>query len=126
MASARSGTLYQITCIRDAETQAAEGRDFRGIDAAACYQHVEGLSHSSGSGEVLELESHFGALLRQAAFFEGVGKLRLLADTHQKLRLRDETFGAQSGLFGGCGKSREVYVRGQILLSRSLISVGAG
>ena len=51
---------------------------------------------------MLELQGNFRQLLREAAIFEGVGKLSFLADAHQELRLRAETFTAHSGRLTGC------------------------
>ena len=48
-------------------------------------QHVEIFSHAGRSYQVLELQGDFGALLGQAAVFEGVGELIALSNSHQEL-----------------------------------------
>ena len=59
-------------------------------EAPAEDQDVEGFTYAGGSGEVLELERDFGSFLGQAAVLEGVGKLGVLADSDQELRLREQ------------------------------------
>ena len=52
---------------------------------------------------MFELESYLRLFLRDAAIFEGVGKLILLANAHQELRLREEIFARHTGLLTlGC------------------------
>ena len=51
-------------------------------------QDLESFAHARGSNQVLKLKRNLGALLREPAILEGVGKLRLFADTDEELRLR--------------------------------------
>ena len=41
---------------------------------------------------MLELEGYLRSFLRDAAIFEGIGKLILLSNAHQELRLGEELF----------------------------------
>ena len=50
-------------------------------------QNVKTLAHPGGCYQMFELKSDFGALLRDAAVLEGVGKLIRLSNSHQELRL---------------------------------------
>ena len=51
----------------------------------ARHQNLKTFPHAGRRYQVLELQRDFGALLGQAAFFEGVRKLIRLSDSHQKL-----------------------------------------
>ena len=75
---------------------------------------------------MLELERHFRPFLRDAAVFEGVGKLIFLANAHQKLRLREELFGPHPGLLARGGERGEIDVGGEVLLAGGLVRIGAG
>lgn len=83
------------------ELQAAQGRDLFSLYGAAGYEHLEGVSHADGRDEMLELEGDFSTLLRESAFLEGIRKLRALADSHQKLRLRDQLLRVHACLLRG-------------------------
>src|ERR1700716_902166 len=74
---------------------------------------------------MLKLQRHFGALLRQAAFLEGVGKLIGLADAHQELRLRAEFLRVHAVPFGDGRKGGEVYIGGDVLFTGSIVGTGA-
>ncbi len=63
--------------------------------------------------------------MRDAAVFEGVGKLITLADAHQELRLREELFDLQTGLLACSGERGEIHVGGEVLLAGGLIRVRA-
>jgi len=67
-------------------------------------QHLKILSHANRRDQVFELERHFRPFLREAAVFEGVGKLISLANAHQKLRLREELFDLHSGMLARRGE----------------------
>ena len=73
---------------------------------------------------MFQLEGHFRSLLRDAAIFEGVGKLISLADAHQELRLREELFAPACRLARSRGEGSEIDVGGQVLLAGSLVGVG--
>ena len=75
---------------------------------------------------MFELEGHFRPFLRDAAVFEGVGKLIFLANAHQKLRLREELFAAHTGLLARSGERGEIDVGSEVLLAGGLVRVGAG
>ncbi len=79
-----------------------------------------------GRDQVFELERHFRSLLRDAAVFEGVGKLIPFANAHQELRLREQFFTLHAGLLAGSGERGEIDVGGEVLLAGSLVGVGAG
>ena len=89
-------------------------------------QHLKILSHADGRDQMFELERHFCSLLRDAAVFESVGELIFLAYAHQELRLREQLFTPHAGLLAGSGERGEIDVGGEVLLTRSLIGVGAG
>src|SRR6202021_1063864 len=95
------------------------------FDSLACDQHLEAFPPAGGGGEVLELERDFGALLGQAAVFEGVGKLGSFADAPQELRLRDQLLTLHALLIGGRGQCCEVYVGGDVLFTGGFVGVGA-
>ena len=75
---------------------------------------------------MFELERNFGALLRETAIFECVGKLVRFPDPHQKLGLGPQVLNLHAGLRDRGGEGSEVDVRGQILLAGSLVRVRAG
>jgi len=75
---------------------------------------------------VLELQSDFGALLRQAALFENVRKLIVLANSHQKLRLGQQGLRFHAILFQRRGQRCEVHVRRDVLLAWGLVRIGSG
>ena len=75
---------------------------------------------------MLELQSDFGPLLRQAAIFESIGKLIRLSDSHQKLRLGQKRLRLHAILFRRRGQRREVHVRREVLLTRGCIGIGSG
>ncbi len=74
---------------------------------------------------MFQLQRYFGALLWHAAFLEGISKLGRLANPHQKLRLRDQLFGANSGLLRHRRQRGEIYMGGQVLFSRRLVRIAA-
>src|SRR5258708_17401731 len=74
---------------------------------------------------MLELQRDFCALLRQATFFESVGKLVGFADAHQELGLRDESLRLHAVFFGGGGEGGEVYVGSDVLFAGGFVGVGA-
>ena len=74
---------------------------------------------------MFELESHLHPFLREAAVFEGVGKLISLANAHQKLRLREELFDLHPGLLARSRERGEIDVGGEVLLAGSLVGIGA-
>lgn len=61
------------------EAEAAEAANSLWIYSSAGDQHLKILSHSRRCHQMFELQSHFCSLLRQAAVFEGVGKLIFFA-----------------------------------------------
>ena len=75
---------------------------------------------------MLELKRDFGMFLRKPAIFEGVRKLVRFADPHQKLGLGEQAPNLHAGLRSRGGERREIDVRRQILLARSLVRVGTG
>src|SRR6266576_505330 len=81
------------------------------------------FAHTRWGDQMLELQRDFGALLRQTAIFKGITKLILLTDSHQKLRLRKQWLNLHAVLFGSRGQRREIYVRGDVLLSRGLVRI---
>src|SRR3979411_3139582 len=83
------------------------------------------LPHARGCNQMLELQRHLGALLRQAAFFEGVGKLIGLADAHQELRLRTESLRPHAVEFRGSGEGGEVNIGGNVLFTGSFVGADA-
>ena len=84
---------------------------------------METFSHSGGRDEVLELKCNLGSFLRQSAFFEGIGKLIVLADSQQKLRLRQQGLDLHSALLGCRGQGGEIHVRGDVLFSRRFVRI---
>jgi len=81
------------------------------------------FSHACGRDQVLQLQSYLGAFLWQSAFLEGIGELIVLADSHQKLRLREQRLRAHS-MFFGCGrKCSEVHVGRYVLFSRCYVRI---
>jgi len=62
--------------------ESAQSRHSLRFDSFGRDQHVEAFSHSGWSYQVLQLQRDFGALLRQAAVCEHIGKLIGLADSH--------------------------------------------
>jgi len=83
------------------------------------------FTHASGRDQMLELQRDFRTLLRQAAFFEGVGKLVGFANAHQELRLRNKPVRLHTILFGGSGERSEIYVSSNVLLSGRFIGTPA-
>jgi len=75
---------------------------------------------------MFELQGDLGALLREETVGEGVGKLVLLSDAHQELRLRAEALALHTGPVAGSGQRGEIDVRGEVLLTGSLIRIAAG
>ena len=75
---------------------------------------------------MLELKRNFGALLREPAIFERVGKLVCFADAHQELGLGEQALDLQAGLRSRGGEGSEVDVRGQILLAGGLVRISRG
>src|SRR5207253_9886642 len=84
---------------------------------------MKAFAHTRRGDQMLELQRDFGALLRQTAIFKGITKLILLTDSHQKLRLRKQWLNLHAVLFGSRGQRREIYVRGDVLLSRGLVRI---
>src|SRR4051794_21077115 len=89
-------------------------------------EDVEDLADSGGGDEVLELEGDFGALLGESAVFEGVGELVGLADAHEEFGLGEEGVVAESVGLGMVAQGGEIYVSGDVLVTRSLIGIGRG
>ena len=65
--------------------QSTQAREILCIDSLGRQQYMKTFSHPRGRDQMLELERNLRALLWQTAFFEGVGELICLADSHQKL-----------------------------------------
>ena len=74
---------------------------------------------------MLELQGDFGTLLRQTAFFEGVGELILLADAHQELRLREQRLNLHSLQFRSASQGGEVHVSRDVLFAGSFVRIRA-
>ena len=70
---------------------------------------------------MLELQRDFSALLRQPAFFECIGKLILLSNSHQELRLREQWLDPQAVLFPGSSERSAIHVRSDVLFTRSFV-----
>src|ERR1700722_7469288 len=81
--------FIRSVCFGLSEGESAEPGNFSRLDTFRRNQDPEVFSHPFGSNQVLQLQSPLGALLRQAAFFEGFRELIALADSQQKLRLRE-------------------------------------
>src|SRR4029077_12114975 len=75
---------------------------------------------------MFELEGDLCPFLRDAAVFEGIGKLVLLANTHEELRLREKLLEAHTGLLGCGGPRGGIDVGGEVWLAGSLVGVRAG
>src|SRR5580698_9721132 len=73
---------------------------------------------------MLQLQRNLCVLLRQAALLERIGELVGLADSHQKLCLREQRLYLHALLFCGGSQRREVQVCRDVLLARRLIGVG--
>src|SRR5208283_5966143 len=73
---------------------------------------------------MLKLKRHFGSFLRDAAVFEGIGKLVFLANPYQKLRLRAEFFAAHPGPLAPSGECGEINVGREVLLAGGLVGIG--
>src|ERR1700674_624815 len=84
------------------KSQSAQFGDPHGVDILTRDQHMKILTHTRRSDEVFHLQSNFCPLLRQAAILEGVGELIVLADSQQKLRLREQGLDLHSALLR-CG-----------------------
>jgi len=74
---------------------------------------------------MLELQRDLSALLGQAAFFKGIGKLIGFANSHQELRLRNQFVRMHAMLFSGSSERSEVYVGRDVLLAGGFIRIGA-
>ena len=74
---------------------------------------------------MLELQGDLRSLLRESAFFEGIGKLVGFPDAHQKLGLRDQFVSVHAVLFGSGSECREVNICGNVLPSRNFIRIAA-
>ena len=72
------------------QSKAAERGGLFFCHAVGHQQNLERFSHSIGRDQVLELQGHFGLLLRQLAILEGVGELGFFPDPDQELRLRQQ------------------------------------
>src|SRR5947209_3811422 len=94
-------------------------------DVLTRHQYVKTLPHAGGSDQMFELQSDLGALLWPAAFFEGIRELILLADSHQKLRLREQRLRLHAILPSRVSKRCKVDVCGEVLLSRRFVGSGA-
>src|ERR1039457_1017257 len=70
---------------------------------------------------MFQLQRHLGALLRKLALLECVGKFRLLSNPDQKLRLCQQGHRLESALNAFCSQRREVYVGGDVLLTRRFV-----
>src|ERR1700689_5507464 len=90
---------------------------------AAGKQHLEILSHAGRGDQVFKLQGNLRSLLWDATILEDVGKLILLANPHQKSRLRKQFLDSHTGFRASTSKCGEIHVGRQILLSRSLIGI---
>src|ERR1700686_2894562 len=82
------------------ESQSAQFGDPVRLDILARDQYMKILTHTRRSDEMFQLQSNLGSLLRQAAFFECIGELTLLPDSHQELRLGQQGLSLHSILLG--------------------------
>lgn len=84
---------------------------------------VKALAHGFRQDEMVDLQGDFGALLRKAAGLEGVGKLGLLTDTEEQLRLGDEAERLEATRFCHVLKGGEVNVGGDVLLAGGFVGI---
>src|SRR5271154_359922 len=84
---------------------------------------MKALSHARRSDQMFQLQSYLRALLWQLAVFKGVGELIGLADSQQKLRLREQWLNLHSALLDSGGQRGKIHVRGNVLLSRGLVKI---
>src|SRR5579863_8681755 len=74
---------------------------------------------------MLELQRDLGALLRNAALFEGVSKLVRFSDSQKKLGLSHKIVGLHAVPFGGSGQCGEVYIGSDVLFAGGFIGIFA-
>src|SRR5271157_3566311 len=108
------------------KAQPAESAYFVRMHASTGNQHLKILFHAHGRHQMFQLQRHFRPFLRNAAVFEGIGKLIPFANAEQKLRLGEEGLTARTNFFTGGCESSEIDVGGEILLAGSLVRIGAG